>query len=175
MHRSCMLFCMALAAGTIGGMVFEDISGDALADGDGLINNSSGDQRFRAGVRVCVFRDNGDDIPNALDSIGYATWATSCRTTSTTSGAFTFGSASNGTYSVVVQSSLLTPAPGGTGVAEQTYGPTAVSAAARHLRARPAPTTAVAQARALMASSGHRQARPARWPRCRLLNMWPAW
>ncbi len=93
----------------ISGTIYEDVNGDAnLADAVG-----------RSGVTVRLFRDDGDNTPDAGD-----TYVTSVVTGA--GGAYTFANQISATYWVVVDSKTVTP-NAGVGIAnqawaEQTYG-----------------------------------------------------
>ncbi|MDH3730033.1 MAG: Ig-like domain-containing protein, partial [Acidimicrobiia bacterium] len=103
---------VAFAAGTIGGMVFEDIAGNVLDGGEavGDANNPG-----RDGVNVYLYPDLGLPQPELGDGpvIGPVLTAGG--------GLYNFGSQPDGAYWVVVDSQGLGP---NTRWAEQTYGPT---------------------------------------------------
>ncbi|GAB5409214.1 MAG: hypothetical protein BalsKO_15790 [Balneolaceae bacterium] len=99
----------------IRGTVFEDITGDALTDGDTNINDGSGDQRALAGVEVHLYRDlNGGGLGASEDYI--ETVLTDAN------GVFSFAPPANDDYWVVVDS-RSSGLSDGTTWAEQVYGP----------------------------------------------------
>ncbi|MEE8330897.1 MAG: right-handed parallel beta-helix repeat-containing protein, partial [Acidimicrobiia bacterium] len=101
----------AFAAGTVGGMVFEDIAGNVLDGGEavGDANNPG-----RDGVNVYLYPDLGLPQPEVGDApvVGPVVTAGG--------GLYNFGSQTDGAYWVIVDSQGLGP---NSRWAEQTYGP----------------------------------------------------
>ena len=99
----------------ISGHVFEDITGDALSDGDTTIDDASGDQVARDGVAVYLFDEDGNQLAVA---------------TTGGDGSYSF-TVPQGRYYVVVDSKTVTPFFGYNDPAndldnvwaEQTYAP----------------------------------------------------
>ncbi|NNL14909.1 MAG: cadherin-like domain-containing protein, partial [Acidimicrobiia bacterium] len=88
------------------GSIFEDIAGDAVKDG--------GDPG-RGGVDVRLYLDDGDGVPDGGDTLVDSAVTAGDGSYSLIGGA--------GNHWIVVDSTDVTPSAGGTGVAEQTYGP----------------------------------------------------
>ena len=102
--------------GTLRGTVFEDISGDILSDGDGILNDAGGDQRAMENVKVLLFRDGGDGIPDGSDDTFIGD------TLSSSTGEYAFTAAPD-SYWIVVDSRSGALSNGSTW-AEQTYAGT---------------------------------------------------
>ena len=98
------------------GTVFEDVAGNLLP-GSELIEDV--DNPGVAGVTVHLYLDDGS-VPGEPDA-GDTLLAT---TTTGPTGHYFFSSLPVGGYWIVVDSTTVTPAAGGTGWAEQTFGPT---------------------------------------------------
>ncbi len=97
------------------GTVFEDLVGDALAASQAVedVNNPG-----VGGVTVNIYRDNGAVVgePDSTDTL-FATKVTG------PTGHYYFEAVPAGRYWLTVESSSISPTAGGTGWAEQTYGP----------------------------------------------------
>ena len=97
------------------GTVFEDVDGNLLA-GTELIEDM--DNPGIAAVTVHLYEDDGT-VPNEPDA-GDTLYAS---TVTGPTGHYFFSAFPAGSYWIVVDSSSVTPLAGGTGWAEQTYGP----------------------------------------------------
>ena len=100
---------------SVEGVVFEDVAGDAVPSGEDIqdfLNPGVG------GVTVRMYRDDGTNPgePDAGDTL-YAS------TTTGPTGHYYFSSVPATTYWLTVDSSDVAPTAGGSGWAEQTYGP----------------------------------------------------
>ena len=102
----------------IGGVVFGDLAGDGLAAGQSVEDT---DNPGVPGVTVSLYLDSGlagvPGEPDATDTL------IETKTTGPT-GSYFFAGFLPATYYVVVDSTSIIPTAGGTGWAEQTYGPT---------------------------------------------------
>ncbi len=118
-------YSSSLQAFSISGTVFEDLSGDLFADGDHDINNASGDQLAKHGVRLLLYRDGGDGSTDSNDTLIATT-----DTDTLENGRYTFSYLSDGRYYVIVDSTTMPPEHSfnpSSSIddvwAEQTYGP----------------------------------------------------
>lgn len=100
----------------ISGTVFEDITGDAIEDGDTDFDDASGDQQAKENVEVHLFRDGGDGNADGSDD----TFVETVLTNST--GDYTFQVGEAGDYWIVVDSKTGDLSDGNTW-AEQVYAP----------------------------------------------------
>lgn len=96
--------------------VIAGLSGRILEDVLGHANSGSLVAIPAATAAVCLLRDNGNNVPGSTDTL------IACSDT-LVDGSYGFGQQTAGTYWVAVRSSLVTPTAGGSGVAEQTWGP----------------------------------------------------
>lgn len=98
------------------GIVFEDKTGNAVADGDTNFGDATGDQQAKANVKVHLFKDGGDGTANGADD-------TFIQTVQTNSiGKYNFQVGENGDYWIAVDS-RTGGLSNGTTWAEQTYAP----------------------------------------------------
>ena len=99
----------------ISGTIFQDITGDEFTDGDGNINDGSGDQQALSGVEVHLYQDIGTAGLEATED--YLS-----TTTTDANGNYLFEITANDTYWIVVDSKTGEMTDGTTWP-DQTYGP----------------------------------------------------
>ncbi len=122
---SLLLSFNQLYALSISGTIFEDISADALADGDTNLTDTLGDQVAKNGTKIYLYLDNGDNVIDTNDTL-----VSSTDTDVLGDGKYSFNSLAAGKYYVVVDSLTMPPNQTYTSSgtisdvwAEQTYGP----------------------------------------------------
>ncbi|SMO96197.1 DUF2341 domain-containing protein [Gracilimonas mengyeensis] len=98
------------------GTVFRDKTGNGVADGDLSFNDASGDQTGLQNVKVHLFKDGGDGLPDGADDEYEQTVVTGNK------GEYTFQIGQGGDYWVAVDSRSGALTNGSTW-AEQTYAP----------------------------------------------------